>query len=313
MLLHRTVATWTVTGVAVAALATLAGCSSDSGSSEAAPSSSASSPDAPASSSAPTGPTYVALGDSYTAAPGVPDTDLTTGCARSSNNYPSLVAAELGAQLIDVSCSGASTLNLVGVQQNNGVVIPPQFDAVTPDVDVVTLGMGGNDEELFSTLVGTCAQLASSDPEGSPCRDRAAAARGGKDPLVKKTTVIGDRVTAALTGIRDRAPDAQVVLVGYPQPVPGQGTCSILPLATGDYPYVRSITAKLNDALRKAAKATDTTYVDVGAASAGHDICAGTNAWVNGLQTDMSKAVAFHPFANEQQAVAEMVLEKLER
>ena len=35
---------------------------------------------------------YVALGDSYTAAPFVPLTDVADGCFRSSNNYPNLIA-----------------------------------------------------------------------------------------------------------------------------------------------------------------------------------------------------------------------------
>ena len=35
---------------------------------------------------------YVAMGDSYTAAPFVPLTDVAYGCFRSSNNYPKLVA-----------------------------------------------------------------------------------------------------------------------------------------------------------------------------------------------------------------------------
>ena len=35
---------------------------------------------------------YVALGDSYTAGPLIPTTDLAGGCARSDHNYPTLVA-----------------------------------------------------------------------------------------------------------------------------------------------------------------------------------------------------------------------------
>ena len=53
-------------------------------------------PTAPAStgSSGTTRPVaYVALGDSYAAAPGVPETSLAGGCARSDHNYPHLLAA----------------------------------------------------------------------------------------------------------------------------------------------------------------------------------------------------------------------------
>ena len=47
-------------------------------------------------------------------------------------------------------------------------------------------------------------------------------------------------------------------------------------------------------------------------ASAGHDICAGADAWVNGINTDLTRAVAFHPFAEEQQAVADLILDELD-
>jgi hypothetical protein len=61
---------------------------------------------------------YVAMGDSYTAAPLVPSTDTGDGCLRSSHNYPGLVAAALpSADFVDVSCSGADSTSLVGVQQ----------------------------------------------------------------------------------------------------------------------------------------------------------------------------------------------------
>jgi lysophospholipase L1-like esterase len=250
---------------------------------------------------------YVALGDSYTAAPGVPDTEQETGCFRSSGNYPSLVAAQLdGTTFEDVSCSGASTLSLVGAQQTAGKVLPAQFEALRPDTTLVTLQIGGNDLDLFQTLVGVCSQLGTGQPDGSPCRDQLQGS--GADQLQENVRAIGERVTAAVQGVRDRSPHAQVVLVGYPQPVPAKGTCPELPLAAGDYPYVREVVTALGAAMDKAAKDGGATYVDMLAASAGHDICAGSDAWVNGIQSDMTRAIAFHPFAVEQQAVAERVL-----
>ena len=38
---------------------------------------------------------YVAIGDSYTAAPVVPITDLENPCLRSNHNYPNLIEDEL--------------------------------------------------------------------------------------------------------------------------------------------------------------------------------------------------------------------------
>jgi hypothetical protein len=56
-------------------------------------------------------PSYVALGDSYTAGPLIPLQELSPlGCLRSDHNYPHLVAATLGvSEFRDPSCSGAET------------------------------------------------------------------------------------------------------------------------------------------------------------------------------------------------------------
>ncbi len=288
-----------------------AGCSEgDSAVRAGAPRQSASTPDATVPTAAGTGryPTYVALGDSYTAAPLVPETDISNGCLRSTNNYPALVAAGLpGTRLVDVSCSGADSSSMVGVQQAGDQSKPPQFDALTKGTDLVTVGIGGNDFNLFATLIGTCARLRSADPQGAPCEKKFTS--GGHDLLTQELRQIRGHVAAIVTGIRDRAPHAEVVVVGYPQILPPHGTCPSLPLATGDYGYARRINEGLAAAVEHGARRAD-AYVDVFAASAGHDICS-DDPWINGQATDANRALAFHPFAVEQQVVARLVLEKL--
>jgi hypothetical protein len=253
---------------------------------------------------------YVALGDSYTAAPGVPTTEQQTGCLRSDHNYPSLVAQSLDAASVDdVSCSGASTLSLVGAQQTATSVRPAQFEALGEDTALVTIGMGGNDLDLFQTLVATCAFVAQSDPEGAPCQAQLSA--GGTDLMADKISQIGQRMTSAVAGVSDRAPNARVLVVGYPQPVPAQGTCPELPLAAGDYAYARQAIVALDQQLESAAQAAGATYVDVLSASKGHDVCAGDQAWIQGAQSVEGEAIALHPLAVEQAAVAELVLAEL--
>jgi lysophospholipase L1-like esterase len=310
MLLRRALAC-----IAVAALAGLAGCddgsSSDSGASGASEASDASGTATTATESSSSYPSYVALGDSYTAAPGVPQTETKTGCFRSTGNYAHLVADQLGSTVVDVSCSGATTLDLVGGQRSGEQVQPPQLAALSADTSLVTLGIGGNDFGLFQALISDCAQLATADPQGSPCRDRMQTLGERQDLLVEKVANIRARVTTSIKAIHKRAPNADVVLVGYPQPVPAKGSCQILPLAKGDYGYVRSIVVDLNRALRAAAGHGRARFVDVLAASEGHDVCAGTDAWVNGSTTDLTRAIAYHPFAVEQQAVADLVVAEL--
>ena len=64
---------------------------------------------------------YVALGDSFTAGPLVPTTDLADGCLRSDGNYPSLLATSLDLDLTDVSCSAASASARCRAANSSGV------------------------------------------------------------------------------------------------------------------------------------------------------------------------------------------------
>jgi len=284
-------------------LALVAGCTSSSGAQ--------SSGSDPSSAAPRTMGRYVALGDSYTAGPLVPTTDLAGGCARSDHNYPHLVAAALDVHtLVDVSCSGASTADLTEAQHPfQGSTVPPQLRAVDRRTTLVTLGIGGNDLDLFATLIGTCTRLRRSDPGGTPCRDYFA--QHGPD-LDRAFTTIATNVTAAVRAVRHKAPDATVVLVGYLRLVPDRGTCVALPLATGDYAEGRRITRGLNAALERAAKRTDVPFVDMYAASHGHDACS-ADPWVNGSVTDRAKALAYHPFAAGMRAAARQVVAAVER
>lgn len=247
---------------------------------------------------------YVALGDSYTAAPLVPQLLVANGCFRSTNNYPHVVARALGVtDFADVSCSGADTADLYSSQLPG---VGPQLDAVTAATDLVTVGIGGNDESVFGTLVGYCPTLRASDPDGAPCRDAMRAAGG--DRLYDAVARTHQRVDAAVAAIRARAPEAEVVVVGYPQIAPRTGTCpDLLPLADGDVRYAVTVNQRLTQALKDAAAAHDADYADVWKASRGHDICS-DDPWVNGQYTDPTRAQSFHPFADEQAAVAELVL-----
>lgn len=289
------------------------GCSSDgSGDASGASSPGVSSSTVPPSTRSPTPSPdarydrYVALGDSYSAGPLIPTTDLAGGCARSDHNYPSLVARRLGVRsFVDVTCSAATTRDLTHVQPTFGDArIPPQIDQVTRATDLVTVGIGGNDLDLFATLVRICTRLRASNPTGSPCAAQLAA--HGPDLRVA-TTTISQRVAASLALIRRHAPRATLVLVGYLRLVPDTGTCPALPLATGDYAEGRRISRVLDQALRRAARRGGVRYVDMYAASRGHDVCS-TRPWVNGSRTDRTRALAYHPLAVGMRADAARVV-----
>ena len=267
-------------------------------------------------SSEPARPTlsYVALGDSFTAAPGIPETDGSDGCLRSSHNYPALVADRLGdeydVRLTDRSCSGADTSSLAGEQTFGSTPLPPQLDALDRDTDLVTLSIGGNDFGVFLRLVGGCVSLAAQDPDGSPCRD---AAHDQGDLLAQTQAKIEGRLVRAIREVRRRSPDAEVLVVGYPQLAPARGGGpDLLPLASGDLSFARHVNHALTDNLARAAERTGTTYVDVWRASEGHDIWA-DEPWVNGQNGVEGGAIPFHPLPAGQQGVADLVVAEVER
>ena len=182
------------------------------------------------------------------------------------------MAKKLHAKLTDASCGGAATTNVTAPQMIGAEFVPPQLDAVTRSTDLVTVELGYNDQNWFAGLFSGCTAMTPADPAGHPCQNFPPV--GSPDPEAT-ADVIGEQVLATLEKVKKKAPDARVLLVGYPQLVPASGTCPELPLATGDYPYVRSMMELLDDELRKAADSADVTYVDVLGASDGHDICAG--------------------------------------
>jgi lysophospholipase L1-like esterase len=232
----------------------------------------------------------------------VPVTDVANGCFRSTANYPALVARKLGATLDDRSCGGAETKDFLTSQFPD---VPPQLEALDRRTDVVTFGVGGNDQRVFGRLVGRCPALRDSDPDGNPCEEEMGAS--GEDALVSAIAETGVEVTRLLRDVRRRAPKAEVLVVGYPQIVSADDACSELPLARGDYAYAERVNFALTEMLRRAARATASTYVDVWSASRGHDICS-DDPWVNGSVDNERAAARYHPFANEQAAVAELVV-----
>lgn len=247
---------------------------------------------------------YVAMGDSYTAGPGIPNQLLDPlGCWRSDANYPHLVARALGAALRDVSCSGAETEDLSSPQAVLGGPNPPQLDALDGQVATVTLQIGGNDIG-FSEILQRCATPL---PFGTPCRDYYTS--GGMDELSRRITATGPKVAAALAEVARRSPNARLFVVGYPTILPeaGPGCWPSMPIAPLDVPYLRDKEKELNAMLATRAAAAGATYVDVYGPSVGHDACQLPGIrWVEPV-VPLSPAAPVHPNALGMQGMAAVV------
>jgi lysophospholipase L1-like esterase len=254
---------------------------------------------------------YVALGDSYTAGPLVSKHVGQPGCARSDRNYPSIVgAATAAARFRDVSCSGATTQHMTAPQPVLLGANPPQLDALGADVGLVTIGIGGNDVGLVGAAV-TCVQLGLLAPTGTACRDRFATPGG--DLLIEEIAATAPKIAATLQNIHGRAPQARVLVVGYPDVTPrdGRGCYPLVPLSPDDLAYLDEMLRRTNTMLAEQAAANDAEYVDTYADSAGHDVCTppGTR-WFEGL-IPTAPAAALHPNALGESSMAQSVLRVL--
>ncbi len=254
---------------------------------------------------------YVALGDSYTAGPGIPVTRVDPiGCQRSTRDYPALLAAALQIRdFTDVSCTGARTGNMTAAQQVPLGTNAPQFDALHPDINLVTLTIGGNDIG-FADIFQTCARLSAINPLGNPCERQATA--GGTDIYAQRIAATAPKVAQVLQGIRERSPRATVLLVGYLRLLPPTVGCyPVFPIARGDVPYLDGVQQRLIAMLADQAGDHGAVFVDVYAGSLGHDACQLPGVkWVEGT-APTSPAFPVHPNALGMEAVAAFALDTL--
>jgi lysophospholipase L1-like esterase len=250
----------------------------------------------------PEGPTYhhyVAMGDSFTAAPYVPLNDVAYGCNRSSNNYPHLVARALHIDdLKDRSCTGAQTVDLYGRRQRtaDGQSVAPQFTALSADTDLVTVGIGANNGRLYARLATVCRKMTTI----CPLYDERASLAATVDQLQPE-------LVSTLDQVRERAPKARVLLISYPKLLPQQGNCQRLPrMRPQDRATFRAMNLRLRYAMRDSAKEAGVEFVDFYKASIGHDVCS-RHPWVQGRVGSRHRGAALHPLASGQAALARLV------
>jgi hypothetical protein len=211
---------------------------------------------------------YVSLGDSYTSGPFIlpPAPEAPLECLQSLRNYPHLTAAALGLSLTDVSCAGATTENLTTTAQYADR--PPQLDALSASTQVVSVGIGGNDNGLFFNTLITCGAEDLVFPFGTPCKDT----YGHK--LAEEIAADGPVVGAAFHEIHTLSPSAKVFVVGYPDILPQSGNCwPTVPLTTGDVAYLNGVEKELDAMLESEAQANGASFINTYTPSIGHDAC----------------------------------------
>lgn len=277
---------------------------------------------------------WVALGDSYTAgvirAAGDTFEVPRDGCERTDRSYPQVIERDLYGlfELTNVSC-GAATIESVADMPQYPIgqhlppisedpdypfpPVPPQTEAVGPDTDVITVGVGGNSLG-FAEFLTTCAQLGGeADGADTPCKD----ALGAGVPA--KLTAVQGEYDEMLAALHERAPQAKILAVGYPTIIPQDAaTCSYGDLTQfgtvtqGDLNWLRQdVLEPLNTAIANSAGAHDAAdFVDLYTISQGHSVCDDAK-WVEGFVTAPDQLSFVHPNALGHRAAADRVEEAM--
>jgi lysophospholipase L1-like esterase len=236
---------------------------------------------------------YVAVGDSFAAAPGVPDPAPPAGCRKSTNGYPSILARQLTAtSFVNVTCSGATTEDITGrVQQIKDGPVARQIDAVDASADLITVTIGANDVGLPSDAEGC--EVKSADPP--PCTDEFVV---GKVDRISQLIAAQLPVWGALIDqLRVAAPHARIVVVGYGTFVRPGGCFPAQPVLPRDADYLQSKLNELDDLQQQLATKKAIDYFDTRLISQGHDICAApSDRYIEGFATTGS-VVRLHPNA----------------
>ncbi|RFU87275.1 SGNH/GDSL hydrolase family protein [Streptomyces triticagri] len=217
---------------------------------------------------------YVALGDSYSSGVGAGDYDGGSGdCKRSNNAYPVLWAAANSPASFDfTACSGAVTSDVV----NN------QLGPVNSGTSLVSLSIGGNDAG-FADVMTTCVLQSE-----ATCVARVEEAKSFV------TGTLPGRLASTYTAIRDKAPDAQVVVLGYPRFYQLDGSC-LAGLTEVERAAINSAADLLNETTQKSVADHGFAFADVTGNFTGHEICSG-DAWLHSVNwTNIGES--YHPTA----------------
>jgi lysophospholipase L1-like esterase len=218
---------------------------------------------------------YVALGDSYSSGVGAGDYyGADRSCERSRDAYPALwAAASHPASYVSEACSGATV----------GSVLSSQLSALNKATTLVSITIGGNDVG-FAPVMSTCVILPTSF-----CVHEVAAAKA------EIRGVLPGRLDRLLAAVSADAPDARVVVMGYPEPYDLTRSGSCVGLSTTDRADLDQAAAQLDTQLLAAADRYGDAFADVRSAFAGHQIC-DSESWMNSVDW-LDIGASYHPNA----------------
>ncbi|MGK4218739.1 SGNH/GDSL hydrolase family protein [Kocuria marina] len=252
-----------------------------------------------------------ALGSSYAAGPGIPPIE-NRAAKRSGNNYPHVVARALGAELVDLTVSGATTSTILDTAQRvRRVEFEPQIASLPADADLVLVTAAGNDMNYIGSAMKLAAYFTIDRYTGHRLRR-------WKPPVLPAPTA--QQLDSAVEGLarivteaRLRASAARVVLVDY-LPMVGEHTVPFrdVPFDEEAIDALASVHEQLTGVFTTAAERTGADVVRASQLGVGHELGSAT-PWIQPLRPLHRLSDSFHPTSDGMNAIAEDLLRTLTR
>ncbi|MFF9854343.1 SGNH/GDSL hydrolase family protein [Streptomyces litmocidini] len=230
----------------------------------------------PASAAATAGERYVALGDSYSSGVGAGSYLSDSGsCQRSSKAYPSLwAAANAPTSFSFTACSGATT----------STVKSSQLTPLDSSTTLISVTAGGNDVG-FANVMQTCV-----------LQSEATCVNAVNSAIAQINGTLPGSLSSLYGAIRSKAPQAHVVVLGYPHFYQLNGSC-IAGLSETERAAINRGSDALNGMLAKQAADAGFSYSSVVDEFTGHEICSSA-AWLHSVSVPVSSS--YHPTATGQ-------------
>jgi GDSL-like lipase/acylhydrolase family protein len=215
---------------------------------------------------------YVALGDSYASGTGT-RTYLNDGtsCQRSVYAYPSLISASKGLTLNFRACSGAKVADVTNTQ----------LSALTAATTRVSISVGGNDAGFADVLTECALPGWASDCNGAI-----------DDAQAIITNTLPARLSSLYTSIRSKAPNAKVVVVGYPRIFQGEDCNAFTWFSPAEETRLNQTADLLNSKTSSLAGAKGFSFANPTSRFSGHAVC-DSPEWLNGLSNPVGES--YHP------------------
>jgi len=227
---------------------------------------------APAAVHGAAAPPYVALGDSYSSGTGTRSyLSDGTSCQRSTSAYPSLVAAARGYALNFRACSGAEVADVTATQ----------LGALSSATRYVTISVGGNDAGFADVLTECATPWWAGDCDGAI-----------DDAQAFIDNTLPGRLSTLYASIRAKAPNARVVVVGYPRIFMGEDCNAGTWFSPEEQTRLNQTADLLNSRTSAQAAARGFGFANPTSRFVGHAVCDDVE-WINGLSNPISES--YHP------------------